>query len=53
MRKIAIYILALVAVSCKNDSAIKENNLDSNKLPYNDAPFKGKIGKTYKDSEME
>ncbi len=58
MKKFIIYVLvtAIPALTgCNKGSHREESTNDSsnNKLPYDDPPFHGKIGKTYKESEME
>lgn len=56
MKKIVIYLFAsaiMFAWGCKNSSQNSGGKADSNKLPYDDPAFHGKIGTTYKESEMD
>jgi len=55
MKKYIVYLMTLVIAlsSCNKGTHDDENSSDSSKLPYDDPAFHGKIGKTYKESEMD
>src|ERR1700760_3695399 len=56
MKKRLIYFMVLVIPflsNCNRGPRTDENAADTNKLPYDDPAFHGKIGKTYKESEMD
>jgi len=58
MKKFTIYLLVITTTfiwGCNNrpQPVTSTSNGDSNKLPYDDPAFHGKIAKTYNESEME
>lgn len=56
MKKCIAYLVVITTVfiwSCNNASHNEQSTVDSNKLPYDDPAFHGKIAKTYNESEMD
>ncbi|HEY4286607.1 MAG TPA: arylsulfatase [Puia sp.] len=55
MKKINLFLVALAVFTwgCDRGPRNEEHKEDTSKLPYDDPAFHGKIGKTYKESEMQ